>query len=500
MENTPNQDKPGQDRDNSRPDRKRGTPAVSAVLSDGQLVELVFDPIERRTRFVLWQDGAWKFEQIVRAPAGERLIPYSAQNNLIKKEVVLFPSEPCEYGSEEDLVGQIRTFIHRYVDVSPRFERIASYYVLFSWLYDGFAELPYLRLRGDYGSGKTRFLLTVGSLCYKPIFASGATSTSAIFRMLDSFGGTLIIDEGDFRYSDEKSDLIKIFNNGNQKGMPVIKTEMSGTKEFNPRAFEVFSPKILASRGSFDDKALESRFLTEESGDRKLRRDIPINLPPIYKDEARVLRNKLLLYRFRNHGKKHEPTPALDERIEPRLRQIFIPLMSIVSNDAVHEELRDVVWRYHLELRADRSMEVEAQTLEVIQALLAASSQPSVSIKEVTDCFTHRHGREYERITPKWIGTIIRKRLHLKTHKSSRGVFVISPEELQKLPRLYEKYGVMPVIKDGAKEPVSGDHHEAQARKSGVNDFAGDETMTDVEDMVDVAAADPPNRTMGERP
>ena len=68
------------------------------------------------------------------------------------------------------------------------------------------------------------------------------------------------------------------------------------------------------------------------------------------------------------------------------------------------------------------------------------------------------------------------------------------------MPRLYEKYGVMPVIKDGAKEPVSGDHHEAQARKSGVNDFAGDETMTDVEDMVDVAAADPPDRTMGERP
>ncbi len=174
------------------------------MLSDGQFVELVFDPIERQTRFVLWRNGTWRFESSVKTPAGERLYPYSAQNNLIKKEVVLFPSEPCEYGSEEDLVNEIRSFIHRYVDVSPRFERIASYYVLFSWLYDGFAELPYLRLRGDYGSGKTRFLLTVGSLCYKPIFASGATSTSAIFRMLDSFVGTLIIDEVDFRYSDEK--------------------------------------------------------------------------------------------------------------------------------------------------------------------------------------------------------------------------------------------------------------------------------------------------------
>ena len=473
---------------------------MSAVFSDGQLVEMLFDPVEQRTRFVLWKDGVWRFEPFVRTPAGERLIPYSAQNNLIKKEVVLFPTEPCDYGSEADLVADIQKFIHRYVDVSPRFERIASYYVLFSWVYDGFAELPYLRLRGDYGSGKTRFLLTVGSLCYKPIFASGATSTSAIFRMLDCFGGTLIIDEGDFRYSDEKSDLIKIFNNGNQKGLPVIKTEMSGTKEFNPRAFEVFSPKILASRGSFDDKALESRFLTEESGDRKLRRDIPINLPPIYKDEARALRNKLLLYRFRNHGKNHAPNLVLDERIEPRLRQIFIPLMSIVSDHAVREELRDVLWRYHQELRADRSMDIEAQTLDVIRALLAKSSGPSVSIKEVTGLFTRRHARDYERITPKWIGTIIRKRLHLRTHKSSHGVFVISPEELKKLPVLYEKYGVMPVDSDGINLPDPGDEQGPQVKQNDIDDPDGDDGKTDVADIVEVATVEAPNQPIGERP
>lgn len=405
---------------------------------------MVFDPDAARTRFVVWQNGIWRFEQTVRTSSGERLIPYAARNNLVRKQVVLFPSEPQEYGSEAALVAEIQTFIHRYVDVSPRFERVASYYVLFSWLHDNYAELPYLRLRGDYGSGKTRFLLTVGSLCYKPIFASGATSTSAIFRMLDSFGGTLIIDEGDFRYSDEKSDLIKIFNNGNQKGLPVIKTEMSGTKEFNPRAFEVFSPKILASRGSFDDKALESRFLTEESGGRTLRRDIPINLPTAYKDEARELRNKLLLYRFRNHGRIREPFPALDARIEPRLRQIFMPLMSIVSDDVVRAELGDLLWSYHRELRTDRSLEVEGQILEVIRTLLANTSDASVSIKAVTDRFTRLHGQDYERITPKWIGTIIRKRLHLRTHKSSHGMFVIAPEELQKLPALYEKYGVSP--------------------------------------------------------
>jgi len=33
-------------------------------------------------------------------------------------------------------------------------------------------------------------------------------------------------------------------------------------------------------------------------GSRQLRSDIPINLPESFKDEARELRNKLLLYRF----------------------------------------------------------------------------------------------------------------------------------------------------------------------------------------------------------
>src|SRR5439155_7408489 len=134
----------------------------------------------------------------------------SPRNNLLTNEVVLFPSEPLEYESEESLVGDIRGFIHRYVDVSPLFEQIASYYVLFTWVYDAFNELPYLRLRGDTGSGKTRFLATAGSLCFKPIFASGASTVSPLFRILDAMRGTLIVDEGDFRFSDEEAALAQI--------------------------------------------------------------------------------------------------------------------------------------------------------------------------------------------------------------------------------------------------------------------------------------------------
>ena len=213
-------------------------------------------------------------------------MPYSPGNNLLRNEVVLFPLEAAEYESEQKLVEEIQSFIHCYVDVSPLFEQIASYYVLFSWVYDAFNELPYLRLRGDAGSGKTRFLLTVGSLCYKPIFASGVSTVSPLFRILDSMRGTLIVDEGDFRFSDEKAELVKILNNGNGSGFPVLRSESVSGREFSPKAYSVFGPKLIATRGYFQDRALESRCLTEEMGGRKLREDVPINLGNEYVAEA----------------------------------------------------------------------------------------------------------------------------------------------------------------------------------------------------------------------
>ena len=104
---------------------------------------------------------------------------------------------------------------------------MATYYVLLTWLYDAFNELPYLRLRGDYGSGKTRALLILGSLCYKGFFASGASTVSPIFHTLDAFRGTLIFDEADFRFSDERAEVVKILNNGNVRGLPVLRTMMN---------------------------------------------------------------------------------------------------------------------------------------------------------------------------------------------------------------------------------------------------------------------------------
>ncbi len=59
-------------------------PTVSTVLPNGALVEMVCDLAERRSAFVVWEQGAWRLELSISLDAQHRLVPYSPDNNLIR--------------------------------------------------------------------------------------------------------------------------------------------------------------------------------------------------------------------------------------------------------------------------------------------------------------------------------------------------------------------------------------------------------------------------------
>lgn len=431
-------------------------PTASAVLPSGELVEMVYDPVTRKTQFVCGTGDTWAYEESIVASPAERLVPYSPTNNLVKHNVVLFPSEPAEYGDESSLVSRIRDFVRRHVELSEEFEVIATYYVLFTWIYDAFHEVPYVRVRGGYGSGKTRFLLTVGSLCRLPIFASAASTVSPIFRLLDSFRGTLVLDEGDFRYSDEKSEIVKILNNGNAKGFPVLRTEVSSKKEFDPRAYHVFGPKIVATRGFFQDRALESRCVTEDMRGGQIRSEIPLNLDERFHEEAREIRNQLLLYRLRHFKDARAETRAGARDLEPRLQQIFGPLCSVISDASEREKVVALIRKYNEDLVEERSEAAEAQVLQVIRDLVGTPNA-RLAIQDITRELLARYGAEYERrVTPRWIGSLVRRRLGLRPSRST-GVFTLGPEDVARLASLYVRYGIEPVANEAAEDRAVGE-------------------------------------------
>lgn len=422
--------------------KKRSIPTVSRVIGD-TLVELIYDPVEAKTGLVVSRfKGLWNIEQELETATGEFLVPYSSKNNLIATNCVLLPSKPEPHGSKKELLKDIEAFLHRYVDFSPTFEKISAHYVLLSWVHDAFSEIPYMRLRGAYGSGKTRGLLAIGSLCYRPFFASGASTVSPIFHTLDRVGGTLVLDEADFRFSDATSDIVKILNNGNVKGLPVLRTMQNRDKEYNPRAFRVFGPKIIAMRGSFEDQALESRFLTEEMGLRPFRKDIPIAVPESLHNEALTLRNRLLHYRL-CHFFDVKPRPeALLEGLEPRINQIALPLLSIIDDPKLREEIRLRLLREQQDRLQERGESAEGKLVAALHKVMEQSKGRPPGVGAIAEEFNRAAGNAYGRaVTEKWVGHMLRTRLRLSTQKS-HGVYVVPIEERPKIDALAARYNV----------------------------------------------------------
>src|SRR5260370_28844425 len=80
---------------------------------------------------------------------------------------------------------------------------------------------------------------------------------------------------------------------------------------------------------------------------------------------------------------------------------------------------------YNRELIAERGLDMEAQILEIIRDMLASPYETRLAIKDITSWFIDRHGVDYERkITTKWIGSVIRKKLGLTTERSRDGYLV----------------------------------------------------------------------------
>jgi len=418
--------------------KEKSRTIASEVLDDGTIIEMLLDPIKKETSLAICKEGNISFEKLFN-DNGTKLKPYSADNNLIRTKTILFPSQPEEYDSQAELIHEIQEFIHKYLSVSEFFEQIASYYVLFTWIHDNFNELPYLRGLGDYGTGKSRFLQVVGSICYRPIFASGATTVSPIFRMLNDFKGTLILDEADFKFSDTTAEIVKILNQGFMKGIPVIRSENSNGNEYNPQAFEVFGAKILSTRFLYKDAALESRMITEDMNLNSPRSDIPFNMPDSFREEALEIRNKLLMFRFRNKG-KIKLKPELENReIEPRLNQIAVPLMSIVDDSELVKEIQEHIREYNEKIKTDRTLNLNYQILDAICQLID-NGLVEPTIKEIAFKFNEDLD-PFETITAKKMGYFVSKHLNLKTSKSSRG-YVLSRDNRKTIEMLRKRYAI----------------------------------------------------------
>lgn len=369
----------------------------ASYVGENVLIETVLRP--EGLRYLVWNGKAEIRENY---PNGKLVLaPPIDKNQIALSGIIVLATEPGEKLTTSEIIEVLTTYIKKYVDCPPFWAKMSAYYALMSWVYDRFTALPYLRLLGDWGSGKSRSLMVIGQVCYKSVIVSGATTLSPIFRLLDQYRGTLTIDEADFRESEAWSELVKLFNCGYMKGIPLLRSERVGN-DFEPRSFTSFGPKIMATRERFTDDALESRCLTRQIVKSEIADHIPRSLPISFEKETQHIRNLLLRWRLENYYSINADESQLLD-LEPRQTQIANPLYACAEgDDAFRLELKSM-------LRSQASdAKVEGPHVHIVAALEAQKGR-RVKIGDIAKAANEvASDLQADIITAKKAGIIIR--------------------------------------------------------------------------------------------
>jgi hypothetical protein len=373
----------GKDRETKK---KRDDRIQKAFFEDDfKLYEQIYRPDDKTSAFIFYDTVTGDVGEITHVG---KIHPIELQHN--EADTVGLPENALNFyaqykndnDAEADLLTEVDAFLYKYVDLDPNFRTLAASYILLSWLFDRFYTIPYLRVQGDFGSGKSRTLDVVGGLCYRSINVSGATSAAGIFRIIDRWRGTLILDESDFRYSDETVDLIRILNMGFEKNRSVLRVNSDNTGIDH---FSTFGPKLIASRKKFADEALESRCISTITRQTE-RTDIPFSLGKHFFEERNQLRKKLLMYRLKNWEQIDPEIFDIDVKCEPRLKQISLPFFILFSkNKELLNEFKSFIEGFQRELVEDRATSIHGQVVGALFDLFDESDRRTETVVSVSD-------------------------------------------------------------------------------------------------------------------
>jgi hypothetical protein len=188
---------------------------------------------------------------------------------------------------------------------------------------------PIIPIRGPSQSGKNRLAFVLRLLSYKPYFEMSTYRIPSLYRPMDLWQGTLILDEADFANTNEKSELVHFLN------CRATGTPLSRQNPNNPGVTDTFTNfglTIVTQRRPFDDNATESRALPfySEASDKRL--------PVIETDEmlrqGLELQNKLLYLRMKYFQQVTINKEAwVNELRDHRLVASLLPLIALSSHE-----------------------------------------------------------------------------------------------------------------------------------------------------------------------
>ncbi|KXB07828.1 hypothetical protein AKJ58_01660 [candidate division MSBL1 archaeon SCGC-AAA385D11] len=258
--------------------------------------------------------------------------------------------------------------------------------------------------------------------------------------MIERWGGTMLMNEADFYNSDTTAEMVKILNEGFERSGAVIKAHMERQPEVV--ATIPFGPKILGTRKRWKDQALESRCITEVMHETE-REDILPVLTYKFRERQQKLRNKLLMFRFKNYhkideGKIEDLWPEFREmKLDRRLIQATIGFSVLFWQDEeMFKRFKKFLKKQQKELKEERAASFDGG---IVKAIYELRDIPHTTPGDIADHMEEE--QNYKEVSHQKIGKHL-KRLGLKTKakkiggKTERAI----PNDKKQIQRVFKRY------------------------------------------------------------
>ncbi len=276
-----------------------------------------------------------------------------------------FPYETYGYyegklPSREELFWKVREEFNLFLDVESIWKDYLAACVLLSYQQEKLRTVPYVYFVGDNESGKTVALNLLNWLCYRPMLGVTIPSADTYGYLDDSDApGTILEDEAQGLQRD--MDKAKIYKAGYKKGAVVPRTILVQNKRFI-KYFRVFCLKACAAEETPRVKGLLERFIfisMVEGYPNKDWADFD------KEDEARLrnLRNMLLKWRL---SSIEEELPEVNLPIKGRLKELWKPIIQIVSGLTIEADLRGQLEKLQNERLSEKTNTLEGHIVKVV--------------------------------------------------------------------------------------------------------------------------------------
>jgi putative DNA primase/helicase len=226
------------------------------------------------------------------------------------------------------LLADIERVFRDYIVLPPGAAEALALWTLHAWTIDASDVSPFMALISPTKRcGKTNALTILYYLTPRSEMASNITP-SALFRYIESFKPTLLIDEYD-SFAKDNEEMRGILNSGHTKtGAHVVRNAWENG-EHRQRRFSTWAPKVIACIGTLpdtmDDRSIVIRL------QRKPRAALVSRLRKRDSDEFSILRRQAARWAADNFQHLVDAEPDVPEELHDRAADNWRPLLAIAD-------------------------------------------------------------------------------------------------------------------------------------------------------------------------